>query len=106
MELFRIIKSDGLRAMRFCGGRTVASVMIIALAYLTVSLTESVLFIIFCGNAAFYQDILTLSKFYNEAIYVKDDSSEDRVFNGKHQSKEDIKRRAEALDVFVRSLLQ
>ena len=70
MELFRIIKSDGFRAMRFCGGRAVASVMIIALAYLAVSLTESVLFIIFCGSAAFYQDILTLSKFYNEAIYI------------------------------------
>ena len=56
--------------MRFCGGRTVASVMIIALAYLAVSLTESVLFIIFCGSDAFYQDALALIKNYDEAIYI------------------------------------
>lgn len=61
---------------------------------------------IIVGETDIRSNVAKLKEFYNEAIYVKDDSSEDRVFNGKHQSKEDIKRRAEALDVFVRSLLQ
>ena len=56
--------------MRFCGGRTIASVMIIALAYLAVSLTESVLYIIFCGSDAFYLDVLSLAKTYDEAVYI------------------------------------
>ena len=56
--------------MRFCGGRTIASVMIIALAYLAVSLTESVLYIIFCGKDAAYLDVFSLVKTYDEAVYI------------------------------------
>lgn len=61
---------------------------------------------IIVGETDITSNIVRLQEFYNEAIYAKDDSPEERVFNGKHQSKEDIKRRAEALDGFVRSLLQ
>ena len=56
--------------MRFCGGRTIASVMIIALAYLAVSLTESVLYLIFCGKDAAYLDVFSLVKTYDEAVYI------------------------------------
>lgn len=70
MELFRMIKSDARRAMRFCGGREIASVMIIALAYLAISLTESVLLMIFCGKDAFYYDIFSLAKTYDEAVFI------------------------------------
>lgn len=70
MELFRMIKSDAKRAMRFCGGRTIASVMIIALAYLAISITESVLLLIFCGKDALYYDIFNLSETYREAVFI------------------------------------
>ena len=56
--------------MRFCGGRTIASVMIIALAYLSISITESVLLMIFCGSDAIYQDIYTLAENHPEALYI------------------------------------
>lgn len=60
MELFRMIKSDARRAMRFCGGRTVASLMIISLAYLCISLTETVLLFIFSGAESLYYDFYSL----------------------------------------------
>lgn len=50
MELFRVIKSDARRAMRFCGGRAIASLMIIALAYLAINLTETVVVYAFTGE--------------------------------------------------------
>ena len=50
-------------------------------------------------------NVTQLQEFYNNAIYTKEDGSEERVFDGKHQSKEDILRRANALDEFVRSLI-
>lgn len=62
MELFRIIKSDAKRAMRFCGGRTIAAMFAVALALIAVNLTESVLLLIFAGPEAFYSDIYTLAK--------------------------------------------
>ena len=51
-------------------------------------------------------NVTQLQEFYNNAIYAKEDGSEERVFDGKHQSKEDILRRANALDEFVRSLIK
>ena len=51
-------------------------------------------------------NVTQLQEFYNNAIYTKEDGSEERVFDGKHQSKEDILRRANALDEFVRSLIK
>ncbi|MBQ3531327.1 MAG: DUF975 family protein [Oscillospiraceae bacterium] len=70
MELFRIIKSDARRAMRFCGGRTVASVIIVALAFLAISLTESVLLTVFCGSEVFASDILSLAGTFPEAVFI------------------------------------
>ena len=57
-------------------------------------------------NTDVVSNVTKLQQFYNDAIYVKDDESEDRIFNGKHQSKEDILRRADTLDAFVRSLIK
>ena len=51
-------------------------------------------------------NVTQLQEFYNNAIYTKEDGSEERVFDGKHQSREDILRRANALDGFVRSLIK
>ena len=62
MELFRIIKSDARRAMSFCGGRAVASVLIAALSCLIITAAESVLLLIFCGTKALYSDLYTLAK--------------------------------------------
>ncbi len=56
--------------MRFCGGRTVASVMIVVLASLAISLTESVLLLIFCGTDAVYQSVYALAQTYRETIYI------------------------------------
>lgn len=51
-------------------------------------------------------NITQLQEFYNNAINLIEDGSEERIFDGKHQSKEDILRRANALDEFVRSLIK
>ncbi|MBR5310629.1 MAG: DUF975 family protein [Oscillospiraceae bacterium] len=56
MELFRIIKSDARKALRFCGGRTVAAMLIVFLAYLAISLMESVLLLVFMGTEAIHLD--------------------------------------------------
>lgn len=48
-----MIKSDARRAMRFCGGRTVAAMMAVLLAYLAVNLAES-----FTVIALFGMDVL------------------------------------------------
>lgn len=50
MELFRIIKRDARLALRFCGGRSAASLMIVFLVYLAVSLTHSALLLVFSGG--------------------------------------------------------
>ena len=78
MELFRMIKGDARRAMRFCGGRAVASLMIISLAHLSVSLTETLLLFLFFGSESIYYDFYRLwssfgsrrKDFNNSCIYV------------------------------------
>ncbi len=50
MELFRIIKKDAKAAMRFCGGRTLACIFTVLLAYLVINLTESLLLFVFYGG--------------------------------------------------------
>ena len=64
MELFRMIKGDARRAMHFCGGRAVASLMIISLAHLSVSLTETLLLFLFFGSESLYYDFYS---FYNRS---------------------------------------
>ena len=56
--------------MRFCGGRSIAAIMIITLAYLAISLTESVLFLIFCGTDSLYLGISSLAEKHIEAVYI------------------------------------
>ena len=51
-------------------------------------------------------NVVELQNFYNNAFYKSEDDSENRIFDGKHQSREDIIRRAESLDKFVRSLIK
>ena len=70
MELVRMIKSDARRAMRFCGGRAVASVLVAAMACLIITVTESVLLLVFCGTKALYFDVYTLAKISPEALYI------------------------------------
>ncbi len=70
MELFRVIKSDARQALRFCGGRTVASVLIIFLAYLAISLTESVLLLVFAGYDALYIDYFAIKTISPEILYI------------------------------------
>lgn len=70
MELFRMIKDDTKRAMRFCGGRAIASSVIVALSCLALSLTESVLLMIFCGIDALYYDLFELAKLHPEAVAI------------------------------------
>lgn len=52
MELFRVIKRDARFALRFCGGRAVASLMTVVLVYLAVSLTHSALLFIFAPESS------------------------------------------------------
>ena len=59
-----MINGDARRAMRFCGGRSVASLMVISLAYLSISLTETVLLFIFSGSESIYYDFYS---FYNNS---------------------------------------
>ena len=54
MELFRIIKSDAKMAMRFCGGRTVAALFALALAFLAVNLAESIFILCNFGLGVLY----------------------------------------------------
>ena len=54
MELFRIIKSDAKKALRFCSGRITASAIIIALFWLLFTVAESVLHFIFVGPKSIY----------------------------------------------------
>lgn len=51
-------------------------------------------------------NIEKLKSFYSNAMYIDENKTEQRMFDGKHQSKEDIKRRADALDGFIRNLLK
>ncbi|MBQ4545866.1 MAG: DUF975 family protein [Oscillospiraceae bacterium] len=62
MELFRIIKSDAKRALRFCGGRTVAAMFAVVLALLAVNVTESVLLLVLAGPEAIYSDLASLAE--------------------------------------------
>ena len=52
------------------------------------------------------ENIKQLASFYCNAVYEGDDGTEQRVFDGKHQSKDDIIRRAEFLNEFIRSLVK
>lgn len=70
MELFRIIKTDARNALRFCGGRTVASMLIVFLAYLAISLTESVLLLVFAGMDALYLDYTVPENFSPEILAI------------------------------------
>lgn len=70
MELFRIIKSDARQALRFCGGRTAAAMMIVVLAYLAISLTESVLLLVFAGTEALYLDYSAAESFSLEILAI------------------------------------
>ena len=57
MELFRIIKSDAKRAMHFCGGRSVASAIIILLACLMINLAESALLLVFSEPGNIFENL-------------------------------------------------
>lgn len=46
-----------------------------------------------------------LREFYKNATFIDEDGSEQRLFDGKHQSKEDIKKRADAFNEFIRSIV-
>ena len=70
MELFRIIKADAKRALHFCGGRTVASFLVVALALLTFGIAETTLHLIFSGEEILYYDLLTLLKKFPESVFV------------------------------------
>lgn len=70
MELFRIIKKDSRKALHFCGGRATASVMIIAMAYLAVAITHSVLLFIFSGAESLYYDFFSLAESSPEVFAV------------------------------------
>ncbi|MBQ7124583.1 MAG: DUF975 family protein [Oscillospiraceae bacterium] len=70
MELFRIIKKDARRALGFCGGRSVAAAMIMALAYLAVSITEGILLYIVNGAEAFEEDFYALADTSPETLAV------------------------------------
>lgn len=50
MELFRVIRRDARLALRFCGGRCAAALMIVFLVYIAVSLTHSALLLVFSGG--------------------------------------------------------
>ncbi|MBQ6877233.1 MAG: DUF975 family protein [Oscillospiraceae bacterium] len=52
MELFRIIKGDAKRAVRFCGGRSTASAVTIILVCIFIAAAETVLTLIFAGISA------------------------------------------------------
>ncbi len=70
MELFRIIKKDARRALRGCIGRTAAAAMIIAMAYLAISLTQSVLLFIFSGAESLYYDFYSIADYSPETLAV------------------------------------
>ena len=56
MELFRIIKGDAKRAVRFCGGRSVASAITVALVWISVSAAETLLTLAVSGYSALFAD--------------------------------------------------
>ncbi len=60
MELFRIIKDDAKRAVRFFGGRSVASAITVALVWLSVSAVETLLTFAVSGYSALFADYETL----------------------------------------------
>ncbi len=70
MELFRIIKSDARRAMRFCGGRAVASAIIVLLACLSINLAETALFLVFSGGENNFSDFIGFYKNSPENIAI------------------------------------
>ena len=61
---------------------------------------------IIIGETNVEKNIEKLKNFYKSAVFVDEDGTEQRIFDGKHQSKDDITRRASMLDEFVRSLIQ
>ena len=62
MELFRVIKDDAKRAMRFCGGRSVSSAIIIVLVCLLINIAETVFLIIFSEPENIFESIVLYSK--------------------------------------------
>lgn len=62
MELFRIIKNDAKRAVRFCGGRSASSAVIIALVYLLINISLTVLLYFISGAESLYQSIFSLAE--------------------------------------------
>lgn len=52
------------------------------------------------------ENIERLKEFYNSSVREDESDTEQREFDGKHQSREDIKRRANALDEFIRRLVR
>lgn len=62
MELFRVIKDDAKRAMRFCGGRSVSSAIIIVLVCLLINIAETVFLIIFSEPENVFESIVLYSK--------------------------------------------
>ena len=65
-----MIKKDARAALRFCGGRAVASVMIVFLAYLAVNLTEAVLLFVFSGAESLYSDFYSLAESSPEVLAI------------------------------------
>lgn len=80
MELFRVIRRDARCALRFCGGRAAACVLIIFLAYLAISLTESILLFVFAGMESLYLDYAALSKISPEVLYISGGSAAVYIF--------------------------
>lgn len=52
MELHRMIKSDARRALRSCWGKSIAALMVLFLAYLAVTVAESVFLFVFDEGAS------------------------------------------------------
>jgi len=61
---------------------------------------------IIVGDTNMEENVEKLKIFYNNSVHEGEGGVEQRDFDGKHQSKEDIKRRADALDEFIRSLIR
>ena len=70
MELFRIIKKDARRALHSFAGRATASVLIIAMAYLAVTITHSALLFIFSGAESLQYDFFSIAECSAEILAV------------------------------------
>ena len=107
-ELFvsTLIKANALfgdKAFRFCVNDNWSSPARMVYDPMMIVLSQPDIVV---GETDVSANVEQLQNFYSNATYVKEDETEERVFNGKHQSKDDILRRANALDGFVRSLIK